>query len=70
MKIRIGTQLQMVPTINIYKNQSNDTKKLPCTVVYINREHRFFTVEYKFLYGSFRESYKFYERGDLVCLNQ
>ena len=70
MKIRVGTQLQMVPTINIYKNQPVFNKKLPCTVVYINRKHRFFTVEFKFLYGSFRESYKFYEKGDLACLIQ
>lgn len=70
MKIKIGTQLQMVPTINIYKYQPGFNKKLPCTVVYINRQHRFFTVEFKFLYGSFRESYKYYEKGDTICLTQ
>ena len=70
MTIRIGTQLELVPTINDHKNQPVSAKKLPCTVIYINRPHRFFTVEFKFHFGSFRESYKFYEKGDLACQNQ
>lgn len=70
MKLRVGTRLEMVPTINDYKNQPGCTKKLPCTVVYINRPHRFFTVQFDFLYGSFRESYKFFEKGDFACRKQ
>ena len=65
MKIRIGTELRLVPYINTYDRQPGLQKALPCKVVYINRPHRFFTVEFKFKFGSFREAYKFYERGDL-----
>ncbi len=67
MNIRIGTEMELVPFINTYKVDGRPGKKLPCKVVYINRPHRYFTVEFKFTNGGFRESYKFYEKGDLAC---
>ena len=65
MNIKIGTELKLVPYVNTYAQQPGLEKALPCKVVYINRPHRFFVVEFKFKFGSFRESYKYYERGDL-----
>lgn len=70
MKIKVGTRLELIPTINDYKYHPSRVKKRPCTVVYINRPHRFFTVQFDFMYGSFRESYKFIEKGDLACQMQ
>ena len=57
----------LCPNIND-KLQNMYKKKLPGTIVYINWKHRYFTAEFHFLYGSFRESYKFYKEGDFICL--
>jgi hypothetical protein len=67
LKLKIGKELMLCPNVND-KVQNCYKKELPGTIVYINRKHRFFTVEFKFQYGSFRESFKYIEKGDLACL--
>ena len=64
MRLEVGAKMMLTPVTN--KCKDLDARKLPCTVVYVNRPHRFFTVQFDFKYGSFREAYKFFEKGDVV----
>lgn len=57
MNIKIGTTLELIPFTCLY--YVRDRRKRPCTVVSINKEHRYFTVKFTFPGGSFLESYKF-----------
>lgn len=57
--------MRMVPFVHVDKNGKLLMEAdVPCKVVYINRKHRFFTVEFTYPKGSFRESYKFIEKRD------
>ena len=65
MNLYIGKEMQMVPYVHIDKNGKRLMEDgVPCKVVYINRKHRYFTVEFTYPKGSFRESYKFTEEKD------
>lgn len=70
-KLYIGATLKLAPFAPTphqerVQNTHGDTayKKHPCTVIYINRPHRFFRVRFVFDYGSFTESFKFVEKSD------
>lgn len=66
MKLYVGKKMRMVPDVHIDRlGRRLMEDDMPCKVVYINRKHRFFTVEFKFPGGSFRESYKYTEWRDL-----
>lgn len=57
--------MRMIPFVHIDKNGKRLMEEdRPCKVVYINRKHRYFTVEFTFPAGSFRESYKYMEEKD------
>ena len=68
-KLYIGARLMLAPfaptqqRVSSCKTIKKDLQ-YPCTVVYINRPHRYFTVRFDFQYGSFLESFKFHEPGD------
>lgn len=59
MKIETGTKLRLRP-FALLEGCLRETKEtiFPCTVVYINKPHRYFIVEFSFPGGKFRESYK------------
>ena len=69
-KLYIGATLMLAPFApNSFEARraeevENRFKKYPCTVIYINRPHRFFRVRFAFAHGSFTESFKFMEVGD------
>jgi hypothetical protein len=63
---RIGDVLPLVPIICLDKKGDITHKPLPGTIVYINDEHRYFTAEFRFPRGSFRESFKFNYASDLL----
>lgn len=68
-KLYIGARLMLAPFApsiqnNTYLRREGKRIKHPCTVVYINRPHRYFTVRFDFQYGSFLESFKFAEARD------
>lgn len=68
MSYYIGQELRMIPTVHVDKSgHLLFEKDCPCKIVYINREHRFFTVEFDFPGGKIRESYKYAEESDLAC---
>lgn len=67
MQLRIGTKLKLRPAISVDNLGRSVYKAMPCTVVYINKPHRFFTAEFVFPNGgSFRESFKFHYKSDVV----
>lgn len=50
--------------VDIVDNQNRHTHTLhPGTVVYIHPERRYYVVEFRFDFGSFRETFYFYPRG-------
>lgn len=70
-KLYIGATLKLAPFSPTghqkgAQNRYGGThyEKHPCTVIYINRPHRFFRVRFVFDYGSFTESFKFFEKRD------
>lgn len=65
MKLRIGTKLQLSPYV-LTDSRYTEQKKITGTVVYINKPHRFFTAEFVLPYGTFRESFKFHYKSDLL----
>ena len=68
MSYYIGQELRMIPNVYVDKNGYLLLEKdYPCKVVYINRAHRYFTVEFEFPGGKIRESFKFTEDKDLAC---
>lgn len=66
MKLEIGTKLKLLPSICIDGLGRSSQKPIDCTVVYINKPHRYFTAEFVFPNGSFRESFKFHYKSDLA----
>lgn len=66
---KLGAIIQLIPAIHIDTNGLTDTRPIPAKIVRINWKHRYFTAEFKYPHGgSFRESFKFAEEGDLACL--
>ena len=58
----VGTQLKLVPYAAIDYFGRISTKPVPCKVVYVNKKHRYYTVEFQLENGvRFRESFKFEE---------
>lgn len=57
--MNIGDKLRMIPSARL--SEDGIYTPLPCTVVYIHPEHRFYTVEFKseVTGAAFRESFLF-----------
>ena len=70
--LKIGDKLRMIPESFYIISEPREPQLRPCTVVYINWAHRFFTVEFKFANGNkIWESYKFMLKGDqMPCMNK
>lgn len=74
-KLYIGATLKLAPFApNSFESRPKVSEKcrfskIPCTVIYINRPHRFFRVRFTFEHGSFTESFKFIEKGDILQKN-
>lgn len=65
-KLHIGAKLMLAPFAPSAADQTAGKKTIhPCTVVYINWKHRFFTALFEYKYGSFNESFKFIEDGEI-----
>lgn len=64
--MNIGDKLRMVPTARCPVEPS--TQPLPCTVVYIHPERRFYTVEFKseVTGATFRESFPCPDRPEII----
>ena len=65
MIIRKGQRLRL-PPIHLVDQMGmlvRGDNSCPCTVVYINRRHRYYTVVFEFSGGAVRESFKL-EAGD------
>ena len=61
MTIEVGTKLNLRPTILTstgFGNQGLGNAR-PCVVIYINKRHRWFLVEFDLPGGKMREAYKF-----------
>lgn len=64
-KLYIGAKLMLAPFAPTAADQTAGKKTIhPCTVVYINFPHRYFTAMFEYKYGSFSESFKFLLPGD------
>ena len=60
MIVFVGDTVSVKPSIYISKDgNSTVDKHVRGKVVYVNRRHRYFTVEYKLTGGRIRESFKF-----------
>jgi hypothetical protein len=66
MRLEIGTKLMLMPFVCLDKRGNTSTKPIEGTVVYINKPHRYFTAEFVFPKGSFREAFKFHYKSDLM----
>lgn len=66
MRLEIGTKLMLMPYVCLDKRGNTSTKPIEGTVVYINKPHRYFTAEFTFPNGSFREAFKFHYKSDLA----
>ena len=65
---KLGAIIRLIPFVHLDKYGFADTKPIPAKIVYVNWKHRYFTAEFKYPHGgSFRESFKFVEEGDLAC---
>lgn len=62
----IGQVVPLTPQICVDKKGEITRNALPGTTVYINDEHRYFTAEFRFARGGFRESFKFYRESDFA----
>lgn len=65
MEIYKGQRLRLSPVclVDFMGRVIRTDNTWPCRVVYINRKHRYYTVEFEFPGGTVRESYKL-EAGD------
>ena len=63
--IKVGQEMKLAPAV--FKGMLFSNEALPCKIVYVNRRHRYFTAEFAFPGGKFRESFKYtvYEPGVL-----
>lgn len=58
--IKVGQKLKLIPCV--FKGMFYVDEAKPCEVVYVNQSHRYFTAEFIFPGGKFRESFKFSEK--------
>ena len=56
--VKVGDKLRLEPTIPTSAFVTARTGPHPCWVVFINKRHHHFTVEFDFPEGGFRETYK------------
>lgn len=68
--IKLGETLMLKPSVCLDKLGKTQRSPIPGTIVYINRKHNYFTAEFNFPTGSFKESFKFYAKDDLACAMQ
>ena len=63
---KIGDKLKLIPTLNNPGNYTllNPIDPQDCTVVYVNKEHLWYEVEFDVNGNKFRESYKLPEIVD------
>lgn len=62
--MKVGDKLRMRPHEWQYDpGNANRPKTLPCTVIYIHPERRFYRVEFECAGGKFRESFFFPVKG-------
>lgn len=60
MKVHVGDTISVKPYIHFSKDgQSFTNKRVRGKVIYVNKRHRYFTVEYPVTGGKLRESFKF-----------
>lgn len=60
MIVFVGDTVSIKPSIYVSKDgQSFVDKRIRGKIVYVNRRHRYFTVEYQLTGGRIRESFKF-----------
>lgn len=61
MIIEVGARVFEAPSVaaDKFHFNSNENKEIEGTVVYVNKKHRYYTVEFKAPGGKFRESFKF-----------
>lgn len=64
--MKIGDKLRLIPSERL--SDDRIYTPLPCTVVYIHPERRFYTVEFKseVTCGSFRESFPYPDRPEVI----
>lgn len=55
--LRVGDTLKRTPSVNVDEYGRTATTKVPCTVVYIHPQRRFYVVRFTFGSRSFCESY-------------
>lgn len=67
---KLGEIVKLTPSIMYDKNDYTERKPVPGKIVYINEDHRYFVAKFDFQHGTFRESFKFAEEGDLACRMQ
>lgn len=61
MEPHIGKRLMLAPfhLVDELGRRVETVTKLPCTIVYVNKRHRYFTVEFAFKSAVTRESFKY-----------
>lgn len=60
MIVFVGDTVSIKPSLYVAKDgQSFVDKHVSGKIVYVNRRHRYFTVEYQLAGGKIRESFKF-----------
>lgn len=58
--LEIGAELRLIPFVSVDYYGRAMPNPVPCKVVYINEQHKFYTVEFRFPNGyRCRESFKF-----------
>lgn len=62
MNISIGQKMMIAPSYMVDLSNKRIHDPMPCKVIYINRRHRFYTVEFEF---GVKESFKM-EAGDTI----
>lgn len=64
--MHIGDKLRRSPSVQIYDREKGPPPTLPCRVVYIHPQRRFYSVEFQIAGRCFREAFYFPDRlGDL-----
>lgn len=65
--LRIGAKLRIAPSTfyDPHGAMLPGGNSISGTVVYINERHRYFTLEYQFMFGKFRESFKYIKESDI-----
>ena len=66
MSYYVGQKLRLMPNVHVDRLGHLVDQAHPCTIITINREHRYFRVEFDFPGGKIRESYKYADKEDLA----